>query len=228
MALTPRELAAAKAASLLAKDKCRKNPHYFLEKWVRTLDQTDQVSPIKDFPAREDMPHPYILTDIWLKHKLLIVPKSRRMLCSWLFCALYTWDAAFFEGRHNFIGSKKDDDAGELIDRCEFMLDPLASKGIVPSFRRKNSPHEIKFKGTNSKITGFPSGPDQLRQYTASGVLLDEAAFHDDLEKTLMAAGPTLLGGGRMTLISSVNAGSYMEKMVFGDADELEERERAA
>lgn len=222
-----------KVALLAEKERrvCTADYKYFLRRWVRTKDATNLERPVQPFPSPEIMPHPYYVADVWYRHRLLAVPKSRRMLMTWLFVALYTWDTVFHEGRATWLGSKKDDDAGELIDRVEHIIEPLAMRGIVPPFTRRRSPHKITVPSLDSYIQGFPSGPDQLRQHGASGVLLDEAAFQDGLEETLAASTATLLGPNstaRFTIISSVKAGSPMQALVEGNDEALFQNAKAA
>lgn len=207
----------------LEKRRCAVDPAYWLEHWVVTKDEADAVNPFKRFPAPGSKPHLYLLVDRWLRYPLLLVPKSRRMMCTWTFLLLYGWDSAFHDGRHNFVGSKKEDDAGFLLDKLEFVFEPMVEKGLLSPYKRKREPHLIEFKERHSLIQGIASGPDQLRQYTASGLLLDEVAFHQDLKATLGACMATILGGGRATLVSSVLAGSDFQDLVHGTADDLVE-----
>src|SRR5262245_52465947 len=60
----------------------------FLRDCVYTLDQVDTVKPIKPFPS--DLEYLRFLTELWNAEKLIGIPKSRRMTCSWNFISLYT------------------------------------------------------------------------------------------------------------------------------------------
>jgi hypothetical protein len=157
------------------------------------------------------------------------------MQATWTFCALWLWDAAFHEGRLDCIVPEKEEKAGELVDRVEFMASHPANPkfgmppgplelGLIPPFKRKRSPHEITFEGASSQIMGLPSGADQLRQYGTSNVIYDEAAFQADLAENLGASAATSLGeseaSGNIVLLSSACAGSHMEQLVFGDERE--------
>ena len=64
-----------------------------------------------------------ILTETWVKEKLLLVPKTRQMRISWLFVSLYLWDAQFHKGKMIFFQSKKAEDANELIIRAKTVWD---------------------------------------------------------------------------------------------------------
>src|ERR1700738_557185 len=58
-------------------------------------------------------------------------------------------------------------------------------------------------KAALNRLWAIPQGGDVLRQHTASGIFIDEAAFQPDLEKSIRAAQPMLKGGGRIDCVSS-------------------------
>lgn len=162
---------------------------------------------------------------MWQKHLLIGIPKSRRMTCSWNFISLYTHDTIFNEGRFNGFVSKKEDDAGELVARAEFIFrhipDWRIPSALLPKLKNgkmSKQPPIMEFEDVNSKIQGFPQGADQLRQFTLSGILGDECAFWPDAQAFYSASAPTLEGGGRMTLISSRSPG-FFKKIVFDQLD---------
>lgn len=194
--------------------RCHADPWYPIKAgYVWTLDQTDYKQPVKLFPARDNLK---LLTKEWEDNRLLLVPKSRRMMLSWLMCWLHLWMAMFHPGRSIFVVSDKEAKSDELVRRCEFMFDNLPGDRILkPQVRTKHC--LLEFPGLNSYIMGIPSGASQLRQYTASALLFDEFAFWDNAMETLGAARPTIEGGGRLTIISSAEDGPY-KRLVFDEA----------
>lgn len=198
-------------------------PWTFLHDCVYTLDQVDQKCPIKPFPA--DLEYLEFLTALWMQEPLIAIPKSRRMTCSWNFIALYFWDVLFNPGRFVGFVSKKEDDAGELVARAEFIYNQIPEwripKALLPKMKNgkmTQQPPILEFPEINSKIQGFPQGAGQLRQYTLSGILGDECAFWEQAQKFYSASQPTLEGGGRMTLISSRSPG-FFKKLTFDKLD---------
>lgn len=196
----------------------RSDPWEFLPS-VRTLDQVDKINPVKQFPVYLDYIRLYVR--VWQKYPLIAIPKSRRMKMSWTNIALYTWDTMFFIGRFNAFVSKKEEDSDELVRRVKFILENLDNSGLprelVPTW--EYTYNKIRFPELNSMIQGFPSGADQLRQYTFSGMLWDELAFWDNAKKAYAASFPTLEGGGRATFISSPGPG-FFKDLVFDALDE--------
>lgn len=212
-----------------ARFQIRARAHYesnnwsFLRDCVYTLDQVDETKPIKPFPS--DLEYLRFLTHLWNAEKLLGIPKSRRMTCSWLFISLYLHNTIFAPGRFNAFVSKKEDDAGELVARAEHIFRhipdwriPSALLPRIKNDKMSQQPPIINFEDINSKIQGFPQGADQLRQFTLSGILGDECAFWEHARRFYSASKPTLDGGGRMTLISSRSPG-FFKLIVFDKLD---------
>lgn len=197
----------------------RRDPIEFL-KCVRTLDEVDKTKPIKPFPIELDYIKLYC--KLWVRERFIAVPKSRRMKMTWTNVALYVWDTAFNIGRSQAFVSKKEDDSNELVKRAQFIIDNLDTaqipKELIPSYDIKYC--ELSFPELKSKITGYASGADQLRQFTHSGILADEMAFWRDAQKMYSGALPTLQGGGRFTAISSAGPG-FFRHLVQDTLDQL-------
>lgn len=207
------------------------NPWAFLQDCVLTLDPVSLHNPIKPFPAY--LEYLEFLCHLWQREKLIAIPKSRRMVCSWNFISLLTHKTIFNPGRFTGFVSKKEDDAGDLIGRAEFIYRKIPEwripRALLPALKNgkmSKQPPLMEFEEINSKIQGFPQGADQLRQFTLSDILGDECAFWEDAQSFYSASKPTLDGGGGMTLISSRSPG-FFKKIVFDqlDAQDLTFRE---
>lgn len=199
--------------------KLRNDPYYFATKCVWTQDPTDKVNPIKRFPRDKDYLKLYCR--IWQQYKRIAVPKSRRMIMSWMNVILYTHDTVFFKGRHNAFISKKEEDSDALVCRSEFILDNIKEEDLprelIPTYKKTYC--NLEFPDIYSKIQGFPSGSDQLRMHGFSGILADEMAFWDNAQAMYAATFPTIENGGRFTAISSAAPG-FFNKLVFDGLDE--------
>lgn len=183
---------------------------------VVTQDQADTKMPIKDFPNKEYIK---LFFDVWKNEPHLAVPKSRRMFLSWATITLYTHDTIFNVGRHHGFVSKKEQDANDLLLRSKFILDNMKKKlpsELIPKYKYRYC--YLEFPDINSKIQAFPSGADQIRQHTLSGMLFDEMAFWPDAEETYGAVAPLLEKSARITLISSAAPG-FFRRLVFDELD---------
>lgn len=201
-------------------EKYRNDRWAFLTECCFTRDQVDQKNPVKPFPKDWEYLRLYVM--IWEKYRFLAVPKSRRMFMSWANICLHLHAALFFPGQDFAFVSKKEDDAGELVKRAEFIYDHIPEskipKKLLPKKETRAKPAALMFPEIDSKIQGFPMGADQLRQFTFSGILGDECAFWDEFTKFYSAAIPTTEGGGRCTLISSRSPGGF-QRIVYDQLD---------
>lgn len=195
----------------------------FLADCVYTLDQVNQASPIKVYPSY--LEYTRFLARLWEREPKLVIPKSRRMICSWTFISLFTQDTIFKSGRFNAFVSKKEDDSGDLVSRAEFIYHHIPEwripRALLPALKNNKmskQPPLLEFEEIHSKIQGFPQGSDQMRQFTLSGQLLDEWAFWEHAQASYSAALPTLDGGGRIIGISSRSPG-FFKKIVFDQLD---------
>lgn len=212
-------------------NQIRSDPWLFLKFCVFTQDEVDSESPIKAFPCH--LMYVRFLVLMWQRHKRIAVPKSRRMVASWTFIALTVWDCIFHKGRSWAFCSKKEEDAKELVSRAEFIIRHIPASVITPDLipkmkrgQMQTSPPVIDFEGIYSKIQGFPSGANQLRQRGFSGILNDECSFWENAEESYASAEPTIKGGGRMVMISSraVEDGGFFKRIVFDQLDRADTR----
>jgi len=190
-------------------------------KILYTKDEVDASKRVKRFPYHYSYLPLYIR--VWQREPLLIVPKSRRMFMTWTNVALYLHDTVFKSNGLQVFQSKKEEDSDALIERAKFILDNISEedfpRDLIPQYDKTYC--QLKFPDMESSIMGIGQGADQLRQYTCSGMLLDEFAFWSEAEDTFSAAKPTLEGGGRCTILSSASPG-YMQKLVYDTIDDQE------
>lgn len=204
----------------------RSSPWLFLRHCILTQDEVDKAQPIKRYPF--DLEYLHFLVLMFERERMLAVPKSRRMTCSWTFLALIVWDVIFHKGRSWAVTSKKEEDAKELIARCEFMIQHIPPEMIPPDLipkmkngKMQTSPPTIEFPEIYSKIQGFPQGGNQLRQRGFSGIFEDESAFQEESEDTYAAAAPTIQGGGRFIKVSSraIEDKGFFKRVCFDQLD---------
>lgn len=207
-------------------ERYRNSPWDFLCECIYTHDEVDTANPIKPYPS--NLAYLKFIVLMWQIYLKIAVPKSRRMTCSWTFLALIVWDTIFHRGRSWAVTSKKEEDAKELVSRCEFMIERIPPEKIPPELipkmkngKMQSSPPAIEFVETHSKIQGFPAGADQLRQRGFSGIFEDESAFQEESEETYAAAEPTIRGGGRFNKVSSraIKDRGFFKKICFDRLD---------
>jgi hypothetical protein len=166
---------------------------------IWTLDQVDMQQPIKRFPANPWLE--YIIRE-WQANKLLLIPKSRRMMITWTMCYLHLWLAMWHPGVAAFLVSESERKSAALIEQCDFIFRHIPDSVMLkPKVKRKQC--LLEFPGLDSYIMGIPEGENQLRQYTATALCFDEWSFWERPLETLSAAKPCITGGGRLTIVST-------------------------
>lgn len=202
-------------AALVAKlvDKWARIPWTFVRDACFTQDEADEGR-VKAFP---DNPYLRHICDTWSVYKMLAIPKSRRMMLTWIMLALHLHLALFVPRSAIFVQSKKAEDSDYLLgdNRMLFIYrhlpDWLHGYGL-PTVQRKQ--FNLTFSN-GSIIKAVSQGADQLRGYTATAVLCDEIAFWERAHETWRALRPIVQGGGRVSLVSSAAPG-FFEAVVKG------------
>lgn len=140
-------------------------------------------------------------------NRLCVVLKARQLGMSWLSVAYALWLMLFRCAATVLLFSKRDDEAVNLLNfRLRGMYDRLPPAYRAAAVLRDNV-HEVRLSN-GSNALAFPTTGG--RSYTASLAIVDEAdhvggAAGDDLDALLNAVKPTIDGGGRLVLLSTVD-----------------------
>lgn len=172
---------------------------------IWTLDQVDMQNPVKRFP-----PNPWLENIVreWEANKLIAIPKSRRMMITWLMIYLHLWLAMWHPGVAAFFVSESERKSADMIEKADFIYRHIPDTVMLkPKVKRKQC--LIEFPGLDSYIMGIPEGENQLRQYTATALVFDEWAFWERPLESLAAAKPCITGGGRLTIVSTPGADPF-------------------
>ena len=174
----------------------------FLRNWVKTL---HPLQGDKDFPQYE-----YLLElgKILTKERLVLVPKSRQMLISWIICALTLFRAV--DGGMHLLLSKNQFSADELLRRICFIFDRLPPRLKLKTPIRNRSELEIAGRG---RIICLPATIDAFRMHSPTSVFWDEMAFTPNAEHIWTALKPALDNGAAFAGVSTPNgsAGLFYE-----------------
>jgi hypothetical protein len=193
-------------------------PWDYLTRAVYTQDQA--AGSVRQFPDLEYLRHVVEARECC---KLFAVIKSRRMIISWLMCALYLYETATAANQASFIASRKFETSCELVGRLAFIYDhvPPDVWPNKPAMERRAGQNgrgnaSLYFPALSSNVYAVAEGSDQLRQYGASRVLCDEAAFWDRWEDSWSALKPTIQGGGRIDLVTTPESTSPVRQLLYG------------
>lgn len=141
------------------------------------------------------------------KDRMLWVPKSRRMMATWVVSTFALWEVLRKDNYLALIQSQTEEHSKDLLeDRIKLMWENLPR--WFRFFAAANEPDwtklDVRFRDRDSRVKVFPQGPKQLRQYTPSFILVDEACHQDQFEESLTAMIPFLEKDTRIIILSSV------------------------
>jgi hypothetical protein len=119
--------------------------------------------------------------------------------------AFALWFAMFHTHKKILIVSRTDDDAmGFLREQIVFLFEHLPQWMQDAWKPVKKTDHEILFPN-GSHIKSLTSNPDVLRSNASSLVIIDEAAFIQQMDAMWAGGWPTLQHGGNVIIISTTN-----------------------
>ncbi|MBA4289350.1 MAG: hypothetical protein C0439_10300 [Pseudomonas sp.] len=169
-------------------------------------------------PNTADLDVPAVLLPYqqeWLAEQgpLVVIEKSRRTGLTWAEAAddvLLSASAKDAGGMNTYYIAYNQDMTIEYIQACAMwarMFNHAASEieeGIWEDGDKHIKTFGITFPGSGHRIVALTSRPSNLRGRQGR-VVLDEAAFHDQLDEVLKAALALLIWGGQLRVISTHN-----------------------
>lgn len=201
----------------------KKDPWYWLKYFTFTMDEHDPTFKFKPFLARACY---RILCRAWREFDIVFMEKSRQMLISWIFCALFLHDTMFQFNRRQFFQSEKEDKSEALIARVSHLYRGVTT--ITYPFigewlpkpkmtgQKFGTDSVFNFPDIGSSITAIAQGADQIPSFTLSGLFADEMDLQPKFEKGYGAAAPAIQGGGRLWALGSAYGKTFGYKVLYG------------
>ncbi|MBR5965369.1 MAG: hypothetical protein IK015_04575 [Treponema sp.] len=171
----------------------------------------------------------------WLEDRspLKIIEKSRRCGISWTDASDAVLDAAPASGWSNtyYMSFNKDncrqyiEDAGEWAKKLGYAVSEIEEKEepLLDDPDKSITTYRIAFS-SGAEIMGLPGVSRSLRSKQGN-VVIDEAAFFDDLESVLQAAKALVIWGGRIRMISTHNGDDNPFNLLIKDIRAKKETE---
>ena len=211
-----------------------------IRKWPQGVDPTDGRSWDELWLEMEDA---------YLRCRLLMLEKSRRVLASWFTCCFDIWLCAGGQdprwvnedglrvlmqsdrNRRVIVAARKAQGFGGsewfIESRIKQILDNFEAYGgrdFWPDFPRwTHRAGEIEFSN-GSFITGVPQGSDQARGGACTLLHCEEVAFWEEAASTIGAAIPTMRGGGHIVLVTTPQVGTYAQEIRDGTLQKKKRR----
>ena len=176
--------------------KCAKDPAYFMRKYCYIQHPTRGRILFALYPFQEKVLH------LFRDNQYLVTLKSRQLGISTLASAYSLWLMLFHKDKNVLALATTQATARNLVSKTMFMYDQLP-KWLRLSAVEKNK-LSLRLKN-GSKITAKSSNADAARSEAVSLLLIDEAAFIDNIEETFTAAQQTLATGGQCMALSTPN-----------------------
>lgn len=175
----------------------------FIDQYVIIDDAQDHgdgagTMPFRLWDAQRDL-----LSDME-RARLLLILKARQLGISWLACAYALWLCMYHPGKIVLAFSKGQDEANELTRRIIVMYERLPEAIRAAHPMTKSNTEEVAW-GNGSRVKSMPATPSAGRTFTASLVIMDEAAFMTWAAKLYTALKPTIDGGGKLIILSTAN-----------------------
>ena len=208
--MTPEQI---KQAIKLEYQKCAQNPAYFMKKYCKIQ------HPKKGRILFNLYPFQAKVLNLWKNHEKSIILKSRQLGISTLAAGYSLWLMIFHEDKNILCIATKQETARNMVTKVKFMFNNL------PVWLKEEDLEKNKLSlrlSNGSQIKAASSASDSARSEAVSLLIIDEAAFIDNVEETWASAQQTLATGGGAIVLSTPNGvGNWFhrewEKAVSGD-----------
>lgn len=187
--------------------KCASDIVYFIKTYCKVRNESDGIVPFDLYRFQEDT-----LEDIHRNSRTMIL-KSRQLGLSSLLAVYSLWTCLFSSGKSVVVISTTEKTAQEFIRKVR-----LANSKLPPWMKLEtleNSRKEIRFSN-NSSIMALSSASNAARSFSASLLILDEAAFIESIADVWTAAQPVLssVKNGKVIVLSTPNgSGNWFHTM---------------
>ena len=149
-------------------------------------------------------------------HKYIVLNKSRQLGVSTLVAAYALWLMLFHENKNILVIATKQDTAKNMITKVRFMYDNLP-KWLKLPFTENN---KLSLKLSNSsQIKAVSAAGDSGRSEAVSLLIIDEAAFIEDIDEIFPSAQQTLATGGQCIVISTPKGVGNWFHQTFAQAE---------
>ena len=176
--------------------KCLVDPIYFMKKYVKIQHPIRGTVNFDLYEFQEKT-----LTDL-VDHDFNIILKSRQMGISTLTAAYSLWLMVFHKDKNVLCISINQETSKEIVTRVRFANDNLPSWLIV----KEQEDNRLSLRLTNgSQIKAVSSAGTSGRSSALSLLIIDEAAFIDNIAEIWLSAQYTLSTGGRAIMLSTPN-----------------------
>jgi hypothetical protein len=184
--------------------KCAQDPAHFMKKYCFIQHPQRGRIPFHLYPFQEKVIH------LWRDNPYSIVLKSRQLGISTLGGGYALWLMLFHKDRNVLCLATTQETAKNMVTKVRFMFDNLPSWLKIDSV--ENNRLSLKL-ANGSQIKAKSSNSDAARSEAVSLLLIDEAAFIENVAETWASAQQTLAtGGGAIILSTPYGTGNWFHQ----------------
>ena len=176
--------------------KCAKDPVYFMKKYCYIQHPTRGRILFNLYPFQEKVLH------LYKDNQYAITLKSRQLGISTLVAGYSLWLMTFQKDKNILTLATTQATARNLVTKVQFMYDQLPKWLRMKSVEKNKLSLRLK---NGSRIKAASSNSDAARSEAVSLLVLDEAAFIDNIDETFTSAQQTLATGGQCIALSTPN-----------------------
>jgi hypothetical protein len=184
--------------------KCAHDPVYFMKKYCFIQHPKRGRINFHLFQFQEKV------IQLWKENPYSIILKSRQLGISTLSAGYSLWLMTFSQDKNILCIATKQDTAKNLVTKVKFMYDNL------PNWLRVQAEEKNKLALrliNGSQIKAVSAASDAGRSEAVSLLVIDEAAFIDNVEEIWASAQQTLAtGGGAIVLSTPYGTGNWFHK----------------
>jgi hypothetical protein len=184
--------------------KCVQDPSHFMRKYcnIQHPQRGRIIFNLYPFQAK--------VLNLWQNNPFSIVLKSRQLGISTLAAGYSLWLMLFHKDKNILCIATKQDTAKNMVTKTKFMFDNLPSWLKIPA----NENNKLTLKLNNgSQIKATSAASDAGRSEAVSLLIIDEAAFIENIEPIWASAQQTLAtGGGAIVLSTPFGTGNWFHK----------------
>jgi len=190
--------------------RCGKDPHYFINTYVRIQHPVRGLIPFKTFDYQDQMIQDY------LDHRFNVILKARQLGISEVTASYAAWLMLFHRNKNILVMATKAETAKNIIKKVK-----MALKKLPPFLQLTEivTDNRLSIELANgSQIKAIASSDDAGRSEALSLLIIDEAAFVKNLEDLWTGLIPTVTAGGNIIVLSTPNGVGNLFHKLYTDA----------
>ena len=192
--------------------RCGRDPVYFINNYVRISHPMHGLIQFSLYPFQEDS-----IKD-FRDHRFNVILKARQLGISTTISAYITWLMLFHRSKNVVVMATKLDTAGNLVRKVKLSMKSLPEWMMISKIVIDN---RNSFQLDNgSQVKAISTSGDAGRSEALSLLVVDEAAFVENMDELWAGLLPTLSTGGDCIVASTPNGVGNMFHKIYSEAEQ--------